>query len=153
VITNCSEFCDDGDITLLLDTGVTIHFPDIQSHNTSNTPRNDSAWYNTNYVPLEWHSTFYASNSCGGGIFFNITTIDANGEELYYSGWDYGTDTGLPAPVPKALPATILLYSNTTLGGGNFTFFDNKPWSAAGGLEPAGEHSKISYSTEMFVYA
>jgi hypothetical protein len=84
------------------------------------------------------HSTVYAYNSCDGdGIFYNITTIDGNGNELYYSGWN-----NLAAPVPKVYPVTAVVFGNSILGGAsenigsaNVTFYGIEPWSAAWGSE------------------
>lgn len=158
---NCTEYCDEV-ITLLLDTGVKIDFPDTTPIvNTTNMSGNDSAWYKTDTVPLKMHSTVYAYNSCDGdGIYYTITTIDGNGNELSYSGWN-----NLAAPLPTVYPVTAVVFANGVIGGwtenpgsANVTFYGIEPWSAAwssdstkGGKLPSSAAVYYALSTDFLL--
>jgi len=128
--TVVEDFTETGSDDLGMSLEIDINFITTYASNiTSNSSSKSDIWDSPNYVILPIIGTITAENAeCESGMDITITTLDANGIALIFSGVD-----NVSAPVPLALPANVSVTTEAASSAAWMIFNGLQPVSIATG--------------------
>lgn len=107
---------------------LTASYVSITYPSNSSTQPSD-VWNSNDTIPITLNKTIKAQNvDCDSGMNITITTLDATGQTLVYTGTD-----AVSAPVPGSLPANVTISNDLNSGSAVLEFSGNEPVSASFG--------------------